>query len=126
MNPAFDAWSNMKSLYFFWYYLNGLEFVTYILIPVAIVLVILVYLYFNADIIRSTIGFDLDFNGSFHNLCDCFKEWISDIDKEISEKLKLKDDMWDKSLSEDDLKKIKNDLQDNLNANIEDSITKNV
>lgn len=42
----------MRSLYFFWYYLNWLEFVTYVLIPTAIVLVILVYIYFNLSLFR--------------------------------------------------------------------------
>lgn len=42
----------MRSLYFFWYHLNWLEFVTYVLIPTAIVLVILVYIYFNLRVFR--------------------------------------------------------------------------
>ncbi len=42
----------MRSLYFFWYHLNWLEFVTYVVIPTAIVLVILVYIYFNLSLFR--------------------------------------------------------------------------
>lgn len=42
----------MKGLYFFWYYLNWLEFVTYVIIPSAILLVTLVYIYFNLKIFR--------------------------------------------------------------------------
>ncbi len=42
----------MKNLYFFWFYLNWLEFVTYVIIPSSILLVILVYIYFNLKVFR--------------------------------------------------------------------------
>lgn len=42
----------MRTLYFFWYHLNWLEFVTYIIIPASIILVILVYIYFNLKVFR--------------------------------------------------------------------------
>lgn len=46
----------MKSLYFLWYYLNWLELITFVLIPTAIVLIIFVYLYFNIELIKLTLG----------------------------------------------------------------------
>lgn len=57
----------MRSLYFFWYYLNWLEFVTYIIIPTSIVLVILVYIYFNLKVFRLSM-----------NLTDISKQQIID------------------------------------------------
>lgn len=64
----------MNSIYIFWYQFNGLEFVTYIIIPVAIVLVILVYIYFNIKLIKLSFDFDLDI--------------IDEIEKTNEEKLK--------------------------------------
>ena len=50
----------MKSLYFFWYYLNWLEFVTYVLIPSAMILVILTYIFFNIELLRFALNLELD------------------------------------------------------------------
>lgn len=51
----------MKTIYFFWNQLNWLEFVTYVLIPTSIVLVILVYLLFNVRIFKLSFDFDISF-----------------------------------------------------------------
>ena len=51
----------MKNLYFLWYELNWLEFITYVLIPNSIILVILVYIYFNISLIKISFDFDLSF-----------------------------------------------------------------
>ena len=58
----------MKNLYFLWYYLNWLEFVTYILIPSAIILIILVYIFFNIKILKLSYNFDIDFLDSLDKM----------------------------------------------------------
>lgn len=44
----------MRTLYFFWYHLNWLEFVTYVIIPSSIIIVILLYIFFNLKILRAS------------------------------------------------------------------------
>lgn len=51
----------MKTIYLFWTQFNWLEFVTYILIPTSIVLIILVYLYFNIKLLKLSLDFEIDF-----------------------------------------------------------------
>ncbi len=51
----------MRTLYFFWYQLNWLEFVTYIVIPTSIVLMVLVYVYFNISLLRKSSKLTLDY-----------------------------------------------------------------
>ena len=43
----------------FWSDLNWLEFVTYIIIPSSMLLIILIYLYFNIRLLRLSFDFDL-------------------------------------------------------------------
>ena len=50
----------MNNICIFWNHFNWLEFVTYILIPTAMVLVILVYIYFNIRLFKLTFDFDID------------------------------------------------------------------
>jgi len=50
----------MNWIHLFWHYLNWLEFITFILIPVAIVLLTLVYLYFNLRLIRLSMDSEID------------------------------------------------------------------
>lgn len=50
----------MRTLYFFWYELNWLEFVTYILIPTSMILVILAYIYFNIEILKLTFNIEFE------------------------------------------------------------------
>ncbi len=50
----------MRTIYFFGYYLNWLEFVTYVIIPLAILSMILVYIYFNINIIIASFKFSWD------------------------------------------------------------------
>ncbi len=49
----------MRSLYFFWIQLNWLEFVVYILFPVSILAIILVYIYFNIQYMKLSYDVDL-------------------------------------------------------------------
>ena len=49
----------MRNIYVFWSDLNWLEFVTYIIIPSSMLLVILIYLYFNIRLLRLSFDFDL-------------------------------------------------------------------
>jgi len=44
----------MRTLYFFWYQLNWLEFVTYVIFPSSIVLIIFVYILFNLKLFRAS------------------------------------------------------------------------
>lgn len=46
----------MRTIYFFWYTLDWLEFFTYVLIPASIILVILVYIYFNLRLLRFSVN----------------------------------------------------------------------
>lgn len=55
----------MNNIYIFWTHFNWLEFVTYILIPTAIILVILLYIYFNIRLFKLTFDFDIDLVNSF-------------------------------------------------------------
>lgn len=48
----------MKSLDFFGHNLNGLEFTTYVLAPSSILLIVLVYLYFNYKVILFSLKLD--------------------------------------------------------------------
>ncbi len=50
----------MKTLYFLWYQLNWLEFVTYVIIPSSIILVILVYIFFNLKVFRLSLNLNDD------------------------------------------------------------------
>ena len=79
----------MKSLYFLWYYLNWLELVTYVLIPTAMVLIILTYIFFNIELIRLTFNFDVDLAYRFEKLREKRKK-INELDeaRELKEKLK--------------------------------------
>ena len=49
----------MRNIYVFWAEFNGLEFVTYILIPSSILLVVLIYLYFNIRLLKLSFDFDI-------------------------------------------------------------------
>ena len=49
----------MNTFNVFGHIFNGLEFVTYILIPSAMVLMILIYIYFNYWAIKATFNFDV-------------------------------------------------------------------
>lgn len=59
----------MNSLYFFWTQLNWLEFVTYVLIPTAMVLVILTYIYFNIELLKLSFNFEIEIFDNKRN-CD--------------------------------------------------------
>lgn len=48
----------MRYIYFFWYHLNWLEFVTYVLIPTAMVLMVLVYILSNIKLLRISLEYD--------------------------------------------------------------------
>jgi hypothetical protein len=51
----------MKIIYFLWYQFNWLEFVTYILIPTSIILVLLTYILFNIKLLKLSFDFDIEF-----------------------------------------------------------------
>lgn len=75
----------MNSIYILWHHFNGLEFVTYIIIPSAIVLIILVYIYFNIKLMKLSFDFDLDF--------------VDEIDKSNEKKIKkLKEKLKEKDI----------------------------
>lgn len=48
----------MRYIYFFWYHLNWLEFVTYVLIPTAMVLMVLVYILSNIKLLKISLEND--------------------------------------------------------------------
>ncbi|MDD2870664.1 MAG: hypothetical protein PHS49_01630 [Candidatus Gracilibacteria bacterium] len=55
----------MRTIYFFGYNLNGLEYVTYVIIPSSIVLVILVFIYFNLRLLRTSLNVSQDDKNKF-------------------------------------------------------------
>lgn len=55
----------MRTIYFFWYNLNWLEYVTYVIIPSSIVLVILVFIYFNLRLLRTSLNVSQDDKNKF-------------------------------------------------------------
>ena len=50
----------MRNIYVFWVELNWLEFVTYVLVPTSMTLVILIYLYFNISLLKLSFDFDIN------------------------------------------------------------------
>ncbi len=50
----------MKWLHIFWVYLNWLEFTTFIVLPIAVLLLTLVYIYFNLRLIRLSMEAEMD------------------------------------------------------------------
>lgn len=48
----------MRYIHFFWYNLNWLEYVTYVLIPTAMVLMILVYILSNIRLLKISFEYD--------------------------------------------------------------------
>lgn len=48
----------MYHIYILWIELNWLEFVTYVIIPAAMILMILVYILFNLDGVKLSIGYE--------------------------------------------------------------------
>lgn len=55
----------MNTIYLFWSEFNWLEFVTYILIPTSITLVLLVYLYYNIQLLKLSFDFEMSFLEKF-------------------------------------------------------------
>lgn len=55
----------MRTIYFLWYNLNWLEYVTYVIIPSSIVLVILVFIYFNLRLLRTSLNVSQDDKNKF-------------------------------------------------------------
>jgi hypothetical protein len=49
----------MNHLFFIWFNFNWLEFVTYVIIPVAMLVYILLYIYFNIRLIRISLYSDI-------------------------------------------------------------------
>lgn len=60
----------MKNFVVFGYTLNWLEFVTYIIIPSSIILVILVYIFFNIRLIRLTMESNIEFLDDIESQCN--------------------------------------------------------
>ena len=58
----------MRTIYLFWLQYNWLEFITYILIPTSIVLIILVYLFFNIELLKVSLNLEFDIIDKKHNV----------------------------------------------------------
>ncbi len=51
----------MDTIYILWYQLNWLEFVTFAILPIAVVVLSLVYLLFNIRLLKFSFDFDIYF-----------------------------------------------------------------
>lgn len=60
----------MNNFYFLGYNLNWLEFVTYIIIPSSIIIMILLYIFFNYWAIKSTFSYDIEEDYDFEDKID--------------------------------------------------------
>jgi len=86
---------SMKTFDFLWHTLNWLELVVYIIIPSSIILMILLYIYFNFELIKISFSFDTSLYDKFSKAYKNKK--LKDIDNEELNKLdKLKDLFKDK------------------------------
>ncbi|MFK7779992.1 MAG: hypothetical protein QM490_02495 [Candidatus Gracilibacteria bacterium] len=63
----------MKTLYFFGYTLNGLEYVTYVIIPIAIILMIILFIGSNFKLIFILTNTDNDEFEKFNYILDSKK-----------------------------------------------------
>jgi hypothetical protein len=81
----------MNNFYVFWSTLNGLEFITYVLIPSAMLLIILVYIYFNARLIRLSIELNQEWFNKIYDKMDNdlqkMEDKIAKIDNQIDNKI---------------------------------------
>lgn len=66
-------------IYVFWTPMNWLEFVTYVIIPSAIVLVILLYIFFNIRLLKLSFDYDLSLLPELDKLNNLKFERIYDI-----------------------------------------------
>lgn len=104
----------MNTIEFFWYSFNWLEFVTYILIPLAMILMIVVYIVSNLKLIE--LCFNFDENNNVNEL-----EWITNNYLEWIDKKWIKQQELLNNEKNDDIS-IENDK---LNDIVNDFIAKN-
>lgn len=91
----------MRSLYFFWYHLNWLEFVTYVVIPAVMICMILVYIYFNLSLFRKSSKISFDYKVEI-------MDKLYDLEISINKNENNSKDKWNLELNTNDVSIVEN------------------